>query len=245
MFASEILILSPKFLFISKTVDIRYFPVTIKTARDPRVIPFSRNFLSKHPGVGVRCRHDGVEAITEARWKERGRKKDGRVESKKKVGKRKREFSDPLLLFTLSKSREPLSHRLLDACKYPWQRGTTMRSNPVANSERISGWSVSLRDRAEKREISFWSVRYTPLSILCNFLIDSFICWTFFVYPYPILLCIPLDPWMNIFFYRMLRFTRYKFIHWQTLSRVLFFFPWNIELALECILMLEINKQSA
>lgn len=65
--------------------------------------------------------------------------KEAREERKngvaKKGGERKREFSDPLFyppLLPRSKSREPLSHRLLDACKYPWQRGATMRSDPLA-----------------------------------------------------------------------------------------------------------------
>lgn len=65
--------------------------------------------------------------------------KEAREERKngvaKKGGERKREFSDPLFyppLLPRSKSREPLSHRLLDACKYPWQRGATMGSDPLA-----------------------------------------------------------------------------------------------------------------
>lgn len=115
------------------------------------------------PGIYV---HLG--AITKARWKERRRRKSseggeggGKGERGagggglvKKGGERKREFSDPLSFFTLSKSREPLSHRLLDACKYPWQRGTTMRSNPstpVASFLRISGWSASLGDITKKK----------------------------------------------------------------------------------------------
>lgn len=87
-----------------------------------------------------------------------------------------------LFRFLPRASREPLSHRLLDACKYPWQRGTTMRSSPVVvNSERIGGWSISLRDRRKKgrcrgkKKERFSFHPYVIPSAFGNFLIDSFV----------------------------------------------------------------------
>lgn len=110
---------------------------------------FLRKFLSPL------SKHLGYAAIYTSKPLSRARGKG--EERRKKGGERKREFSRPSFAFypprSGSKSREPLSHRLLDACKYPWQRGTTMRGDPRRELFlRISGWSALPKISRRKRE---------------------------------------------------------------------------------------------
>lgn len=157
--------------------------------RTPVIPFFLRNSspLSKHLGYALytpRSHYRGREG-KEGRRERRERRVEGaRGRVAKKGGERKREFSRPSFAFypprSGSKSREPLSHRLLDACKYPWQRGTTMRGDPRRELFlRISGWvrKVFQRYRGGRRgkrkleplgKISFWSATYSS-----HFLIPS------------------------------------------------------------------------
>ena len=83
----------------------------------------------------------------------RGREGKERREGRK-AARGKENLADPFYPpRSGSKSREPLSHRLLDACKYPWQRGTTMRGDPRRELFlRISGWSALPKISRRKRE---------------------------------------------------------------------------------------------
>lgn len=121
---------------------------------------FPPEFL--YPSIlDTRCTHLEaiIEGARERRGGERGGKEGWRARGRvaKKGGERKREFSRPSFAFypprSGSKSREPLSHRLLDACKYPWQRGTTMRGDPRRELFlRISGWSAQSLPKISRRE---------------------------------------------------------------------------------------------
>lgn len=169
------------------TSDIATICSTTKRKKNTCYPFFPPEFL--YPSIlDTRCTHLEaiIEGARERRGGERGGKEGWRARGRvaKKGGERKREFSRPSFAFypprSGSKSREPLSHRLLDACKYPWQRGTTMRGDPRRELFlRISGWvrKVFQRYRGGRRgkrkleplgKISFWSATYSS-----HFLIPS------------------------------------------------------------------------